>query len=370
EPDDSLAGFSNFGLGVALAAPGDNIWTTDRDLTNPYGSWRGTSFASPVVAGVAGLVAAANPFLSNSQIVSLLETNADDVGSAGYDTTFGFGRVNAFRAIAAASGVPGAQSNPGSNSTQFSIQLDPPSTNTLTPIGPLPVSSAAGNYTGLVAAKNGVAIQTSGYLVLTVRPSGAFTGRLVVNSQRHGFHGWFNDAGDVTLTLQRGTNAPITLELQLDLMFGTDDVYGTVRSQSWSSALVAGRNVFNARRNPAQQAGLRQFVLERGPFSAGSASSTLLTSQTNVATGSTRISPGGHAAVHGTLADDRPFATGSTLDKHGNFPFYLSFHHGTELLIGWLNFPSVQQPLCSGNVIWLNSGTNAFAASLSVQSVQ
>lgn len=47
EPDDSLAWFSSYGDFVTLSAPGDSIWTTQNDLNNPYGAWRGTSFAAP-----------------------------------------------------------------------------------------------------------------------------------------------------------------------------------------------------------------------------------------------------------------------------------------------------------------------------------
>ena len=78
EPDDTLASFSSYGSFVALTAPGDSIWTTQRDLSNPYGVWRGTSFASPMVAAAAALVASINPSLDNTQIVSLLEQTADD----------------------------------------------------------------------------------------------------------------------------------------------------------------------------------------------------------------------------------------------------------------------------------------------------
>jgi hypothetical protein len=102
EPDDSKAWFSSYGSWVALFAPGDNIWTTQRDLTNAYGRWAGTSFSSPIVAGVAALVASANPSLSNTQIVNILEQTADDLGAPGFDSMFSFGRVNAFRAVASA----------------------------------------------------------------------------------------------------------------------------------------------------------------------------------------------------------------------------------------------------------------------------
>ena len=99
-PDDSLAAFSSYGSWVTLSAPGDGIWTTQRDLTNPYGSWRGTSFASPIVAGLAALVLSAEPSLANADVVSILEQTADDLGVPGSNSSFGAGRVNAFRALA------------------------------------------------------------------------------------------------------------------------------------------------------------------------------------------------------------------------------------------------------------------------------
>lgn len=100
--NDSIASFSSYGNHIALAAPGDNIWTTTRDLTTKYSAWSGTSFASPVVAGVVALVISAKPSLSNGQIVSILEQTADDLGASGFDTVFGFGRVNAGRAVSEA----------------------------------------------------------------------------------------------------------------------------------------------------------------------------------------------------------------------------------------------------------------------------
>src|SRR5581483_9003428 len=79
-----------------------------RTLSNPYGAWRGTSFASPVVAAVIALAASVNPTLSGAQLVSLIENTADDLGATGYDASFGYGRVNALKAVNAASAAPGA----------------------------------------------------------------------------------------------------------------------------------------------------------------------------------------------------------------------------------------------------------------------
>jgi len=100
ENNDTLSGFSSFGTWVDLAAPGNNIVTTK--VGGAYSAWYGTSFSSPIVAGVASLILSLQPARSNNSLVSLLLQNADDLGAPGHDPYFGSGRVNAYRALAAA----------------------------------------------------------------------------------------------------------------------------------------------------------------------------------------------------------------------------------------------------------------------------
>ncbi len=100
DTNDRLASYSNFGDWIALSAPGSDILST---MTGGgYGYWYGTSFAAPIAAGVAALALAVNPSLSAGDLVTLLEQNADDLGPQGRDAYFGWGRVNAFRAVQAA----------------------------------------------------------------------------------------------------------------------------------------------------------------------------------------------------------------------------------------------------------------------------
>ncbi|WP_426335805.1 S8 family serine peptidase [Pseudoduganella sp. R-31] len=101
---DNRASFSSYGAFVALSAPGAGIYTTVQG--GGYGAVNGTSFASPVAAGVAALVMAANPSLSADQVKSILFTTAVDLGTAGRDIYFGYGRVNAAAAVAAAKAAP------------------------------------------------------------------------------------------------------------------------------------------------------------------------------------------------------------------------------------------------------------------------
>lgn len=97
---DNFASFSSFGTWVDLSAPGTPILTTNRG--GGYGWWQGTSFSSPIVAATAALVLSVRPSLSNTAVVQLLEQNADDLGTPGYDQYFGWGRVNAYKAVLAA----------------------------------------------------------------------------------------------------------------------------------------------------------------------------------------------------------------------------------------------------------------------------
>ena len=99
---DTLASFSNYGKEIDLAAPGDNIYTTyATNMGAAYKDMSGTSFSSPIVAGVAALILSKNPKLTNTDVVNILENNTNDLGSAGFDTSFGYGKVNAYKALSA-----------------------------------------------------------------------------------------------------------------------------------------------------------------------------------------------------------------------------------------------------------------------------
>jgi subtilisin family serine protease len=94
---DALPSWSNTGTPIDLAAPGVSIYTTT--VGGGYESVSGTSFSAPTAAGVAALVISANPSLSSSQIQQVLKQSADDLGSPGWDPAYGWGRVNAQRAV-------------------------------------------------------------------------------------------------------------------------------------------------------------------------------------------------------------------------------------------------------------------------------
>ncbi len=91
------ASFSSYGSHLELAAPGEAIYSTL--IGNHYEAWNGTSMASPHVAGLAGLILSRNPSLTNGQVRQILVGTAQDLGVAGRDTYFGYGRINVQAAL-------------------------------------------------------------------------------------------------------------------------------------------------------------------------------------------------------------------------------------------------------------------------------
>ena len=127
DANDVLAVWSNTGNNIDLAAPGA-VFTTYQGGT--YGSTSGTSVSAPIVAGAAALVFSANPALSGSQVRDILKQSADDLGAAGWDSSYGWGRVNVARAVSMATG-------PGTSDTVA------PTVNFASPINGATVSGAA-----------------------------------------------------------------------------------------------------------------------------------------------------------------------------------------------------------------------------------
>jgi subtilisin family serine protease len=74
---DTLASFSNRGDWVQIAAPGVNIVSSVPG--GGYGAWSGTSMATPLTAGVAALVRAAEPTFTSTDVVSRIVSNGQSI---------------------------------------------------------------------------------------------------------------------------------------------------------------------------------------------------------------------------------------------------------------------------------------------------
>ncbi len=122
---DQRALTSNFGLLLDVVAPGELIYSTypahisyrPQCYTLAYCEISGTSMASPHVAGLAALIWSFAPTLLFDDVRSLIQVTADDliprsgdycaalypgyIGGNGWDPCFGYGRINAYRSLAA-----------------------------------------------------------------------------------------------------------------------------------------------------------------------------------------------------------------------------------------------------------------------------
>ena len=99
DESDQLYSWSNYGSWVAVAAPGCNVAPllgATNTAGGQYGTFCGTSSATPVVSGIAGLALAAAPAASASNVYSALEHTAKAIG-----TGVRFGRVNATQTLSA-----------------------------------------------------------------------------------------------------------------------------------------------------------------------------------------------------------------------------------------------------------------------------
>jgi thermitase len=97
---DAKASFSNTNADVEVAAPGVSVLSTIPG--GQYARLSGTSMATPHVSGVAGVLWQLFPGDTASGIRSRIDAAVDDLGPAGRDASFGFGRINLCKAAGGA----------------------------------------------------------------------------------------------------------------------------------------------------------------------------------------------------------------------------------------------------------------------------
>lgn len=109
--DSSRRDASNKGLNVALAAPGESVYSLtaqfegDRDarvvplFAKGYHRLNGTSFAAPFVAATASLIWTKHPHLDQRQVEDMILASAQDIHDPGWDLPTGQGKLDAFAAL-------------------------------------------------------------------------------------------------------------------------------------------------------------------------------------------------------------------------------------------------------------------------------
>jgi len=129
---DDRASFSAYGNSVDVVAPGASVLTTT--LNGGYAYASGTSFATPLTAGLVGLIWSANPSLTPNEVEQILKQGCDDLGEVGVDATFGHGRINSLKALQMATATtPAPTTTPTPAPSTTAATTAPPSPTTAAP---------------------------------------------------------------------------------------------------------------------------------------------------------------------------------------------------------------------------------------------
>ena len=89
--------WSGAGNSLDIMAPGVSIYSTMP--SSGYGTMSGTSMATPHISAVVALLKQADPTLTVAGIRNALQNTAKDLGTAGWDTAYGWGIVDALAAV-------------------------------------------------------------------------------------------------------------------------------------------------------------------------------------------------------------------------------------------------------------------------------
>lgn len=92
---------TSYATTVDVCAPGENVYSTD--YNNTYKNGSGTSYAAPIVAGLAGLLKAQNPELTQQQLTAQIRITSDNIDTIPdnvfYSKQLGYGRINALKTL-------------------------------------------------------------------------------------------------------------------------------------------------------------------------------------------------------------------------------------------------------------------------------
>jgi subtilisin family serine protease len=186
------ASFSNYGSKIELVAPGVSIRST---VGSGYAVYSGTSMATPHVSGVAALVLSADPDSSPAEVRSVLRNTAQDLGTAGKDSTFGYGLVRADRATAGSEPAP--QPSPAPDTTIPSIKITSPVGGQILPAGTVSVRGTASDNSGGSGIRTvQVRIDSGSYVTATPKAAGDWSSWSINMSMGGGFHRIYARATD------------------------------------------------------------------------------------------------------------------------------------------------------------------------------
>jgi hypothetical protein len=197
-----------------------------------YGAGVGTSFSAPIVAAVAALVISANPNLTGLQIQDVLKQSARDLGAPGWDSSYGWGRVDAYKAVLAANGQ-----TPSDNTAPTAAITSP--TNGSIVSGTISVVASATDDVGIIRLEcylNGsnVGSKATSPLTLSWNTAGRTDGSYTLQAKAYDAAGNIGISPMVTVQIQNTTTSlPHPADANSDYLMSVDEA--THFSFCWKS---------------------------------------------------------------------------------------------------------------------------------------
>lgn len=226
--------------------------------------------------------------------------------------------------LVAVDGVAGAR-----GIARLNYRLEASSSPSSTNVSPVFV---AGSYYGVFLDTNEVSADSSGFIKLTLRSKGTFSGSIRQAQHRLSFSGKVDTNGWTTTEIARRRTHSLTLEMNWDLGSSLQ-VTGRISCGSWAVTTLLHRTVFHYRSNPASNFHARYTMLLPGAEDGnlapvGDGPATL------------SINRSGVVSAAGLLADGTAFSQSVPLSTYGDWPFFAAVNRGHSIVAGTLRLLS------------------------------
>jgi hypothetical protein len=205
-----------------------------------------------------------------------------------------------------------------------------------------------GGYNGLFVDSGTPATQSSGFLTLTLRDQGSYSGSVQVAGKRYSISGKFTQSDNVGVASNNvsraGLNA-LTVQMTLNVASGAETITGTVSDGTWTADLLAKRAAFNAKTNPSPFAPKYTLELPGGDPSRAPGGFSFA---------SISVDMNGKAKVATSLSDGTKTTQSVPIAPDGTLPMFANLYGGKGVVNGWLTFSGGTPPAnIGGPVTWI-----------------
>jgi hypothetical protein len=226
---------------------------------------------------------------------------------------------------------------------------------------PAQFTPVKGSYSGLFFVEDGITASSSGFLTVATTTRRTFSGKLQLGGASFPFKGTLSTNGEAQVTVNRRNQNPLTINLQIDLTPGMDRMVGTVSDGTWSAGLLADQAIFDARTNPAPEAGKWTMAILGDPASS--------TSPTGDGFGTITVDKSGRVRLTGTLADGTKLTQSALLSRDGDWPLFVPLYSGQGAILSRMNLNAAGAGALRGEVRWTkpaNSQSKVYPAGFDV----